>query len=223
MTKIYTLYTETHKHMLEEYFLPSVPSSFEIVQREFPQECPTGAFHADGWMKTMTRKVEYIIESIQETMGSWFIHSDCDIQFFEDFHDDIESHLGNLDMVGMDDNMLCAGFFASKSSPKTLHFWNEILDKLEAFPNDQLAMNAALRHPTNVIHYKYLPRFEYFNYMHSVGRDAVWKPGLPIDLTQDQIDSMKVHHANYIVGVDHKVEMMEYIRNVKNQSIQTGS
>jgi len=212
--KIYTFYTDSHEKLLNDFFLPSVPDSFETVVRHFPQECPSGSFHGDGWMHTMRRKVEYVIEAIKDSMGSWFIHADCDIQFFGDFHDDIKSELSDFDIVAMDDNMLCAGFFACRATEDTLELWEEILDKLEAFSNDQFAFNAGLI-ATKVLRYKTLPRFKYFNYMHTVGRDDVWNPSKTLHITRAQLDSILVHHANYTIGVEDKIKMMEIIRDDK--------
>lgn len=214
MTKIYTFYTDTHKKLYTNYFLPSVPDSFEVVVEHFPQECPSGNFHGDGWMNTMRRKVQYVIRAIEENMGGWFIHSDCDIQFFGDFYEDIKKNLQGMDIVAMDDNMLCAGFFACRGSEKMLTMWNDIDDKLDAFANDQFAMNAALINTPGVC-FKVLPRFKYFNYMHTVGKDKVWNSGMPIDISRNQLDSIMVHHANYTIGVQNKIEMMEMIKNGK--------
>ena len=121
MHRIYTFYTDTHKDMYKDFFINTVPDSFSIRTLFMPQECKSGDFHADGWMKTMSRKVDYVIKSINEVISDgseWFVHADCDIQFFGDFHDDIENELDGYDMVNMDDNMLCAGFFACRANEK---------------------------------------------------------------------------------------------------------
>jgi len=218
MTKMYTFYTDSHEVLYRDFFLPSVPESFEMVVEHFPQECPSGNFHGDGWMNTMTRKVDYVIRAIEENMNDWFIHADCDIQFFGDFRSDILNHLDGLDIVAMDDNMLCAGFFACRGSEKMLNMWQEIRAKLDGFANDQFAFNAALVSTTPVIRFKTLPRFTYFNYMHTVGNDKIWKSGMPIDISSSNLNRMLVHHANYTIGVDNKIKMMEMIRDGKTST-----
>ena len=220
MNRIYTFYTDTHKHMYDEYFMKSVPDSFRVRTLHMPQECESGNFHAEGWMKTMMRKVDYVVDSINEVIydgTEWFVHADCDIQFFGDFHDDIESELDGFDMVNMDDNMLCAGFFACRANSKTLNLWKSVRDNLSKYPNDQIAMNNIL--PTSGVRYNKLPRFKYFNYMHTIGHDSVWDGQADINISRSNLDSILVHHANYTIGVENKIKMMEHVRDGKN--IQT--
>ena len=99
----------------------------------------------------------------------------------------------------------------------TLELWNTIKQNLNKFPNDQIAMNHYL--PLSKVRYKKLPRFKYFNYMHTIGHDKVWDGNETLNMSIDNLDSILVHHANYTIGVENKVKMMEYIRDGKN--IQT--
>jgi hypothetical protein len=211
--KIYTFYTDTHKEMFEQYFVPSVPFNVPYISEYFPQECASGSFHADGWMKTMNRKVDYVIRSIQETWGSWFIHSDCDVQFFPENGDlmaDIETHLNEKDIVGMDDIMMCAGFFACRSNDKTLKLWSMVQDNLSRFANDQIALNHFL--PQTGVSFGLFPRFRYYNYMHHHTTHAVWNGQQPITLSPTERKCVLVHHANYTVGVENKVKMLQLIK-----------
>jgi hypothetical protein len=51
--------------------------------------------------------------------------------------------------------------------------------------------------------------------MHSIGRDDIWSPNKSIDISRSQLESILVHHANYTIGVNNKIEMMELIKNAK--------
>jgi hypothetical protein len=80
--KLYTIYTDSHKNLYENYFLKTIPNEFEIISTKVDQECATGEFYSDGWGKTCYRKVELFYKACLENMGGLFVYSDVDIQFF---------------------------------------------------------------------------------------------------------------------------------------------
>ena len=87
--KIYTFFTDSHKSLLD-IFLKNFPynENTELNIKWFPQECKDGSYMSDGWVSTMRRKVEYILQSLNETPeGEWFVHSDCDIVLFDGRYD----------------------------------------------------------------------------------------------------------------------------------------
>lgn len=204
-TKVYTFYTDTHealfKRFVETFESSGMVNSFELVSRRFEQES-SGRFMEDGWNKTMRKKIEYVLESIEETFGEWFIHADCDIQFFADMMEDIRPRIEGCDLVAQSDSgTICAGFFACKSNERMRNVFTEVLNIMDKAGNDQHALNA-LRQKFSC---QLLPA-AYFT-IGNVNGGSVWNG------ETDFMPPKRVfmHHANYVVGPEKKMELMEVV------------
>lgn len=214
--RMYTFYTDTHYRFIKDWFLPSLPESLwkTLTIRKMPQECETGAFHSPGWNDTMARKVQYVIDSIDECMllgEKYFIHADCDIQFFRDPIDPItraiEAEPGALIYAQNDITMACAGFFVCKATDYALWFWQEVKRRLGEFPNDQVALNRiATEHSIQI---STLPKSFYTVGYATNGQDA-WR-GQPFE--HDIPNDIVMHHANYAVGTSAKFDLLRRVRN----------
>jgi hypothetical protein len=120
--KIYTIYSPTHKTLYENYFKKTLPEEFDLFYTEIPQECPSGEFYKNGWSETCFKKVEYFIQICEENMGSKFVFSDVDVQFFGNIKDVLLEELEDYDIACQSDNgTYCAGFFICNANEKTLN------------------------------------------------------------------------------------------------------
>lgn len=211
--KLYTFYTDSHKELYEDYFKKTwdenkLDKSFDLVVDYFPQESG-GNFMDEGWNLTMKKKVKYILKSIEDTWGESFIHADCDIQFFGDFKKDIKDKLEKNDLVAQrDESLLCAGFFACKSNEKTKELWEKVYNNIDKFGNDQLALNSL----KGDVKTDFLDE-KYFNI--SFVYNGVWTVESKVDANLIPKD-IYIHHANWTVGVNNKIKMMNYVRENKN-------
>lgn len=201
--KHYTFFTESHRIFLK-YFLNTFPfdSDIDLSIRFMPQECQTGEFEDTGWMKTMTRKVEYILTSFNELKdGDIFIHSDCDIVFFKSYKETILQELGDSDIIFQSDvGTACMGFFACQVNDKTRKLFSTLLDILPEHKHDQHAVNFLLKND-NELKVSLLSSnfFNYgFNGKHYSGEDIVQIPSNIILL-----------HANFTVGVQNKIKLIQ--------------
>ena len=93
--KVYIFFTKSHKILLDEWFLPSIKDEYnaELDITEFEQKCESGTLNTDGWLETMYYKIDTILKGINEHINkenNIFIHSDIDIQFFDNFIADCE-------------------------------------------------------------------------------------------------------------------------------------
>jgi hypothetical protein len=213
--RLYAFYTNSHTALLNDWFLPSLKAlhdDFELKIIKLPQECPSGVYGTQGYNTTMRRKVEMNIKAIQETMGSWFVCSDVDIQFFEPVKEDLTRRINQFDLIiqlhNPKGNVVCAGFFACKSNKRTLEMWQEVLVLMLSDPKleDQQALNIVLRKSKNKVKWGTLP----ITYM--VGRPATggaWKPGsiLPVP------EGVKLHHANWTRGMQNKIAQLKQVRD----------
>lgn len=204
-TKVYTFYTDTHealfKRFVETFESSGMANSFELVSRKFEQES-SGRFMEAGWNNTMRKKVQYVLDSIDETLGSWFIHADCDIQFFADMLSDMEPRISSYDLVAQSDNgTICAGFFACRSTERMRTVFKEVLNIMDQAGNDQHALNAL----KSRFSYQLLPA-SYFT-IGAVNGGKVWN-GETNFMPPKRVF---MHHANYVIGPDKKLELMNIV------------
>ena len=209
--KTYTFYSDSHKQILDDYYIKSFPyeKDLELVIRNIPQDCPSASFMHAGWMSAMRKKMEYVVDSILETKGrdEFFVHSDCDIIFFDKFKDNIIEEIGNNDIACIDDvNMLCAGFFIARANDKILKLFENVLKNMDHFSQsgsgDQIAMNYYIEDMG--IKAKPLGK-RYHNVFHSIEkewtRDIAWNFDVPKDII--------MHHANFTRGIETKMSLMD--------------
>ena len=202
--KVYTFFTDSHKNIFnifEKYF--PYEDNIELNIKWFPQECLSGKYMGDGWNSTMKRKVEYVIQALEETKdGEWFVHSDCDILFFKDWDKILKEKKDNFDIILQNDAVcLCAGFFFCKSNSNTKKLWNLIYSNLEKFDNDQTALNYFLRNLTD-LKIAVLPD-TYFTY--GLLNAQPWSGE---NFIIPNIEKIKIFHANWTNGVDNKLLLL---------------
>jgi DNA polymerase sigma len=189
----------------------------EVVEKKFPQEC-SGNFMDQGWMLTMGKKLDYIIESIRECWGGVFVHSDCDVQFFGSFERDILEQLGDKDIVGQRElkaDDMCCGFFICRANERTLSLFENIKLLVNEKKNDQIVLNEI---KDKFVDWGVLDD-KYLSVIHLLKNVPLWVPGVDIKLKRKDI---LVHHANWTVGVDNKRMLMCSVRNqVKLQKISS--
>ena len=253
-TCMYTIYSDSHQEMFERFFLPSVPDSFELTARKFEQDCPTGEYYSEGWTKAVSRKIDVILDAVEHVRHSdgpdYFVFADCDIRFFTDIHDEIARLMEAYDFVAMDDDIFCAGFFAIRADDRAVLMWQWIRENIDRFGGDQKTCNAFLRknqqshkiarwlprflqppslqrHTRNEpIRCGLLPRFRFFNYMHLGTQNPVWDGTTPYTITDKQLDSMQLLHANFTLGIENKIKLLDEIGELKlkrNQSVRHDS
>lgn len=211
--KVYTFLTNSHKELFN-IFIKHFPfkENIELVVKWMPQECASGFFMSQGWNSTMRRKVEYVIQSLNETPeGEWFVHADCDIVLFDGWEKILdEQSKADLDMLFQNDyDLLCAGFFFCKSSPVTKALWNLLRDNLDKFGNDQIGLNYILQRNAEV-KVGVLPA-EYFTY--GSFRKGTWKGE---DFTIPNAANLKMVHANYTEGVENKIKLLNKVLEQKH-------
>ena len=201
---IYTCYTDSHNELFQmmEESLKKTNPDLNLISKKLEQECKSGDFMKEGWNKTMEKKMDLILESINQ--DPVFIHSDADVYFFRDVKEKLEQELGDFDIVFQDDSIsgLCCGFFIARSSPRLYDLWTDVKRNIYNFGNDQNALNMLIRrHP---IKYKMLPR-TFFTFGH-VGAGAWNNHEFEFDR------ELYVAHANWTVGVQNKINLLNYMR-----------
>lgn len=206
--KHYTFFTDTHKIFLK-YFLNTFPfdPNIDLTIRNMPQECETGEFVSEGWNKTMKRKVQYIVDAIDELKKyDVLIHSDADVVFLKPYKEDLLRELGDNDIVFQSDvGTACMGFFAMRVNEKTKSFFQNLYKELDKHYHDQEAVNYLLRNTDHGLKFS-LFSHKFFNHgflgKHYEGEDQVVFP-----------PDMVVLHANFTIGIERKLKLIKLALN----------
>jgi len=202
--KTYTFATPSHKVLLDDWFMPSFLDNKDEIIIEYHEQSGSGRFMEQGWMKTMEKKVLLVKRAIKECTNKTFLHVDCDIQFFKPCHEYLEELLEKVDVVAQEDSPgeLCAGLFACRATTLVKDLWDSVWPwtKSHKGQNDQHAFNALIKR--SEVKYRLLPKDLFFS------PRGLWKPGKDLKPTSN----IMAHHANWCIGVKHKIEQMRLVR-----------
>lgn len=195
--------------LYEKCLLNTIPREFNLKAIEIPQECPSGSFYSKGWNATCYRKVELFYQICKENLGNVFAFFDVDIQFFGNVQDVMLEELGDFDIACQDDlGACCSGQFICKASPTTLNLFELMLSNYKI--EDQTTLNNHI----SVCKYKYLSK-RFFTFGHAIPKQ--WQ-GEDFDIPKDIL----THHANWVVGVENKLKIVEIVREKYNRLKQNG-
>ena len=193
--RLYTCYSPSHEKMYQDYFLPSlVDGEYDLVVKKLDQTCPTGEFETEGWNVCTRNKILLYKQAVKENWGRSFVWADVDLQFFGPTKEILRQELGYYDLAAQSeyphgkDFELCAGLFIAKGNAHTMKLFQTMLDCYEGERDDQSSMN---RH-RDIVKWKLLP-------------DRFWCKNLSVTPP----DNMLVHHANWIRGVQNKLDALE--------------
>lgn len=230
--KAYTLFTDSHKKFLSDYFLPTFPyrKEIELTLLHRPQHCKTAVFESEGWKETMRDKSLCFYEKIKECKDNEiFMFIDPDIQFFKDFYYDIVSRMQTQDIVWQNDIVggVNTGFFAVKNNKRTRGFFKTVLGNLDSkdFSQEQVLANHLLQnlsqYPSINVNWSFLP-LEYWTYgqiaptadTRTNSCRGSWTPdALDFDIPKDIV----IHHANWTSGIENKLKLLDIVRKKYDQ------
>lgn len=172
--RLYACFTPSHRPLLEQHFLPSLPtefgmhaSSIEPLARTssssavrtiydgerfclavLPQRSATGAFASDGFQSTCLDKVDFILDALKRETEP-FLYSDVDVRFYGPVVDDLTKLLGNAAMSFQWDGARggeCTGFMVLRPTPQVKIFWERVKFAMERDGlMDQDAMHSAAK------------------------------------------------------------------------------
>lgn len=211
--KIYTHYSDSHEVLYRDYFKKSIYNLYskdelQIRSVKHKQTTINGVFMEHGWEEAMKFKLQVIIQAIHENKNSNFIFSDVDIVFHNKFVDDLLNSIQDNDIICQEDRgTLCAGFFMAKGNERVLELFTRIYNTFTELVNDQVALN----HYKDMVKYQLLDTEKYYtigNYFNNENGTHVW----------DNITSITppkkilMHHANYVLGVDNKLKLLNMIK-----------
>lgn len=196
---LYCCYTPAHEILYREIFLPSIPAGFEVRASRLEIDGP-GDFLSAEFLSWIRKKIDLVVQSIEENPGKVIVWSDVDIRFF-----DLTPDLLGVEMLSSDCELLFqrespqisdvnTGFFVCRCTPVVLDFFRAVRAELDLHPeeNEQMVVNRLLEtslrpknHRPSLVSWGYLPPCFY-------ARTHGWPP--PRELA--------LYHANYTKGAD---------------------
>jgi hypothetical protein len=188
--KIYCAYTPSHEVLLRDWFMPSVPREFEVIQRPLPI-VGAGDFASAEFLAAIAEKVRMISESITDNPGDWIVWSDVDIVFFRRAAARLAEAISGAGMHQLlfqrefrGDGDVNGGFIAIRCTDAVRAFFDEVGERLIVNPgkNEQDIYNVLLREP-GVVEWGWLPK-------DFVARSHGWPPRRV----------MSIYHANCTAG-----------------------
>ena len=213
-TRLYTFFSESHQEIFDNYFLPSfnihLSDDFFLVAHRTPQVCVSGDFNTEGFSEAMGLKLGILKKAIEENPDLPFVYADCDIQFFKSPLKDMHKYLTpDVDMVAQDDvDTICAGFFFARGTQKFAKFIDHMIKVNHYYANDQIAINM---HKV-LIKYTLLPKSKYLTVGNFNG-GVVWEGDETISIPSDIV----MHHANFTIGVKHKLHMLQWVKSSQHE------
>ena len=240
ITKCISMATPSHRIMEDDWFRPSFKDDCPLeVLHSGKVEQTNGLWSSPSFNTAIYDKTKFIMQQVAKNQGNMLLWADVDIQFFAPVIPKLEELMGDNDMIFQRDchlyEEICTGFFVTKCTRKTLAFWylayllviskkyliwltrGKFLYKYINMMNDQRAVNVLLgifakppigKRRKNIlgIRWQYLPDMFYCP---GVNYSQIWKPGDTLNLPEN----MLIHHANWTLGIDHKIAQLEYVKN----------
>jgi hypothetical protein len=223
--KLYTLYSDSHKVLFDEWFYPSFKSTNSdllLIHKLSEQFCSSGNYMDAGWKETMIEKDNFIIQSLEDAqLNEIIIHTDVDIQFFKNITKNLDFNIfDTYDIICQADapNAACFGFMIMKNTEKLKQMFKEIV-KIVKQANDQSMHHVNDQRVLNSIHRSFdvklgLLDYRYFSNWMTHNLDiskSLFSDFQAVD-SNNIPSNLVLHHANYVVGVQTKIDLMNKIK-----------
>ena len=211
--KLLTFFSESHKDMYNNHFLLSfnnhLSESFTLIPNTIEQYTKDGNYYDKGFNRAMKEKIKIIISNIDTFDENLMVFADADIQFFGDFSNYIKNDIGDYDIMFQDDILcLCAGFMVFKQTEDVKKFFINVYNITHNFEHDQVAINHLINTDQHNLKVKKLDRETFFT-IGSATKAKQWNGETNLEIPKNIL----VHHANWTVGNDNKIKLLNYIRD----------
>lgn len=211
--KLLTFFSESHKDMYNDHFLRSfnehLKENFILLPNTIEQYTKDGNYYDKGFNRAMKEKIRIIIDNIDTSDDTPIVFADADIQFFGDFSGYIENNMGDSDIMFQDDILcLCAGFMIFKQTEEVKNFFVNVYNITHNFEHDQVAINHLINTNQHNLKVKTLDR-EIFFTIGSATNAKQWNGETNLNIPKNIL----VHHANWTVGNDNKIKLLNYIKD----------
>jgi len=213
MLRLVTYYTPSHEAMCQRYVLSRAYGFSEVRSSQFRQTCPSGSFKQPGWEECMLDKLRCLMALPMD--GQPALYVDADVALMPGLHDWAVRQLELLpfDGIGMSEDVVqwCAGVMLFRCTPKVHAWWRLVaeLSTIWCLPDqdviDQLRRQCAQRAGVLPVKLSVLDSERVCNWATLGNRDP-WR-GQDFEVPPTCV----AWHANWVVGVDLKEEMLRRV------------
>lgn len=229
--KVVTLYSPSHKEMMEKYFLPSFPedSRLDLKIVEAPQLAgDKPVFNDPNWksfMKIKGKLLEDELLSIPE--NDCYLFLDVDIIIIQNFYDFIMKEIQNCDFIAQSDSPhahflnYCTGVIAFKNTEPTRNLLKAMNMFMDKFKQEQesltyFAANSKKFYELKNLKPKLFKKENAFTYGLIDGR--VWNND-DFNFEIPSKEHLYFMHANYCLH-DNKPLLLQLFKNKLNLCIK---
>ena len=241
-------YSKSHRLFLDSFFLKTFPfeEGVSLILEKMDQKCPEGALFSEGWRDQMIEKQKFINKNLETFfLDEILVFCDVDISFYGEVKEDLIQCLGGNDIAFMkdhnsDDVGRCGGFFILRSNDKIRSLFSRVLSTLKSYSrNDAVSFSSSEQQTINSvlasmpeIKWTYLPQRYYTHGLYVQGiknfsqenQAGLWWQNKDDEEKRDVFipENLKVHHANWAVGVENKVHLLKYIHEKVKGGLESG-
>ena len=205
--RLLTFFTPSHQAMCERFVLSRANEFSEVIAREYPQRCATGVYKSEGWNECMDDKLDAILNLPPDGYPTLYV--DADVALFAGLAGWASSKIAAMDhdeiAYGDDVVQWCAGVILFRPTARTLRWWRLVADMCQLLQHsDQGVIHFLRRNAKKLpVPMSVLPREQICNWA-TIGNRGVWR-GEPFDVPSGCL----AWHANWTLGIEAKVEMLE--------------
>lgn len=214
--RLYTCYSESHRVLFNNYFCPSLPTEIEIDATHV-QQIGDGNYMNSGWKLSTMEKIKIMLRAVNE--NEYFIWSDCDVIFFGPITDILLSELGDHELACQNESrgIYGSGFFICKSTVNTRKLFDNMLNIMvqsnDLNDDDEKCLNRLVQNCRS----KFLSDL-FWNvglFFENNGYPIITWSNQDFQIPQDIV----VFHANWTVGVENKIRLLELVKMKKDGKI----
>jgi hypothetical protein len=201
--KLVTYYTNSHKDLFDNYFLPSIKSDFgfDLLHKEGIQYSKDGNFDSLGFNEATRDKIGFLISTLDQVEKFDFIlFSDVDIVFLKNPSEYFKKY-ESYDIVFQDgyEGHYNTGFFLLKNKDKVKELLQKVYDNCHLFIHDQDAMN----------HFLHKSQLKYTKFDTNISSTATFFGPNVWDGENFHIDFVPIiFHACWTKGIENKKTLL---------------
>jgi hypothetical protein len=221
--KLFSLYTESHRALKDEWFLRTLKDDFSLNLRFWePGQRDCGDFRSTQWLGAAEEKLKILEWAVRENQNEIILWCDVDVQFFRPCAQIFEEAIQNADLAFMHEQNntdINAGVIVIRCNQRTLDFFTTASRRgIEGFfIADQSLMEHLLRScAVPGLRWNLLP-------------DQVFGPSQLASINREQMlsfdtkhipDDIALHHANMTVpawgktSIQLKVDQLQQVRRI---------
>ena len=218
--RVYTVYSDSHRTLFENYFLPSLKNTnLELVYEKSDRK-GSGFYMSKNYLEGILEKIDCIIQAIKDNWGGVFLFSDVDIIFIKDVSIDLISRLKSKDILFQRElyagGLVNTGFFVCRGNEGTLKLWQMCRDRVSRSVSlgSDIQINSTLGSDSNInnllVEYPNLVRFD------TLPLDKYYSPREHVDLKKIPLipKNIYIYHANFLLGVNNKEHLLSKVRQI---------